>query len=146
MIRSSTSAATLLRRALLGNAVFSMASALLFLLATDSIARLAGAPAAEIQQTGVSLVVFVGLVAIVASRPDLQRTGALRGAILIAALDVLWVLTAPLKMLGYSPSGRLFFGVIAVIVLGFAVAQIVAIHKLMRTRRIQDPGAPMPGY
>jgi hypothetical protein len=135
--------ATLLKRALTANAAFSSLCALVFLAGSNLVADLVGAPRAEILFVGVNLVVFVAMILTVLTRPDVTRRWVLGLAVLIASLDVLWVLTTPLMIAAYSPVGRWIFAAIALCVASFAVVQIRALygiiielrHRVGNTRR-----------
>lgn len=124
-----------LRKVLLANATFSALCAVVFLAVPGPVAAFVGAPPAEIVSTGVSLAVFVGMLALVITRRTPLPAWALWLAIAIAALDVLWVLTTPLKVMPYSVGGKWLFAIVAVVVADLAFLQIRALPAVFRERR-----------
>lgn len=126
----------LLKRILTANAVFSLVSALLFLAASAPLAAIVGTSPQELVQTGVSLIVFVGILSFAATRRDLHKTRWVGLAIFIAALDILWVVLTPVKMTSYSFSGKAIFGAITVAVAIFAALQVYALVGILRTKRM----------
>lgn len=126
--------ARLLRSALVANAIFSSVCAIAFLAAARPIADLCGVAPAEIVSTGAGLVVFVGLLLVVITRRDLTRGWALGLAILVAALDVLWVLGTPISVRGYNAGGKGLLAGIAVVVGLLAALQIRALIGILRDR------------
>ena len=112
--------------------------AVVFLAASGAVAGWAGAERADIVSTGASLVVFVGLLSVVLTRPEPLARWTIGLAVVIAGLDVLWVATTPLKVVPYSTTGRVLFAAIAVVVAELAWLQIRAltgIRKEMRRER-----------
>lgn len=88
---STTQHTTLLRRALLANAVFSGICGSLCALASSAVAGLVGIAPAEIFALGVNLEVFAILLVVLATRRDPAR-GWVRALVMaVIAMDVLWV-------------------------------------------------------
>ena len=139
MNRPKSPNVTLLRRALTANAVFSTLCALIFLAASAPVAGLVGTPQADILSTGISLVVFFGLILLVLTRPDVTRRWVLGLAVAIAAMDVLWVLTTPLKVASFTATGQAIFAAIALVVAVFAVLQIRALYGIFVELRQRGP-------
>ena len=135
MIGPSSPYVRSLRRALLANALFSSLCALVFLAVSGPLAEWTGAARADIVSTGVSLVVFVGLLGLAATRPAPLARWATGLAVAIAAMDVLWVLTTPLKVAPYAPAGQALFAAIAVVVAAFAWLQIRALFGIRHERQ-----------
>jgi ABC-type uncharacterized transport system permease subunit len=146
MTRRTDRNVPLLRRAPIANAAFSSLCALTFLVASAFVADLVGTSRADILSTGVSLVVFVAMVVTVLTRPDATRRWVIVLAVVIAGLEVLWVLTTPVKIAPFAPAGQWIFGVIGLVVATFAVVQIRALYGIFvelrqkgtPTRPVQD--------
>jgi uncharacterized RDD family membrane protein YckC len=135
MSERPTGPLTSLRRALIANACFSSFCALVFLAFPGVVAGFAGAATVEIVTIGVNLVLFVGLISVVLTRREPLGRWVLGLAVVIAGLDVLWVLTTPLAIARYTVEGRWLFGVIALVVAVFAALQIRALTGLFQTSR-----------
>lgn len=135
MTGSSAPHVTLLRRVLFANAIVSSLCAVIFLAASGVLADLVGAAREEILATGVSLVVFVAMILTVLMRRDILKRWVLALATVIAVLDVLWVLSTPLKIAAYSVAGQWIFGFIAVVVAVFAVLEIRALYGIFAELR-----------
>jgi hypothetical protein len=119
-----------LTRALLGNAIFSLTSGLVFLLRGDSAAALIGVgPDWLYRAIGAGLLGFALCVAWVALRRPVNTFFAL----LISVADLLWVLgtAALLLIVGASmqPAGVTVLIAIAAVVLLFAVLQLRGIRQ-----------------
>jgi hypothetical protein len=144
MTRRTDRNLSLLRGALTANAAFSSLCALIFLVASAFVADLVGTTRADVLSTGVSLVVFVAMILIVLIRPDATRRWVLALAVVIAGLDVLWVLTTPVKIAPFALAGQWIFGVIGVVVATFAVLQIRALYGIfVELRREGTPARPV---
>ena len=124
---------SLLRRALLANAVFSTATGALALLSPDAVGAWIGLDApAVLQTTGAQLLVFAALVAFVARRSRPQPLPVL----LISAADLLWVVGTVVLLVGwsglFSASGIALLVGVAAIVDTFAVLQLAGLAKQYR--------------
>jgi len=138
MTETPTRHLTLLKRALIANALFSSISAVVFIGAAGAVARLVGAAPADIASTGSGLILFVAMILIVLTRPDLLKRWVLGLAVAIAALDVLWVAITPINIAPYTAAGKGLFGGIALVVAAFAFLQIrglIGIFRQLRTAR-----------
>jgi hypothetical protein len=123
MTLSATGQSTLLRNALVADAVITGATGLAMFLGAGLLASLFGLPDALLRYAGLSLIPFAALVAFMAARDRVSRPAVL--AIIIA--NVLWVVDSFLLLLtGWvQPSvlGYVFVIGQAVIVAGFAEVQ-----------------------
>ncbi len=118
-----------LRNSLLGNAVFSTISGLVFTLAAASVANFIGLEMSlAIRFVGVGLLGFAGFVAFVATRSEID----LRAAISIVIGDLTWVVgTVPLVMADLlSANGVIAAIAIADIVLVFAGLQYYGVRRV----------------
>jgi hypothetical protein len=128
-----------LRTALLGNAVFSTISGLIFALRSDAVADLIGVGDAWIYLVlGIALLGFAGLVAWVATRRPINAFYAL----LISVADAGWVLgtallIALLGVAAFQAYGLLVLIAIAAAVLCFCIAQLLGIGRMFAL-----PGTP----
>ncbi len=124
--------ATLLRRVLLSNALFSLISGLAFIFAAGPIARFLGptVPAWAVVAIGVSFLPFVYGVYWVASQDVIEP----RYGRLITFMDFTWVLGSYLLLfLGWSlfnVAGRWFIGIQAEVIFLFGVLQIIGLRRL----------------
>jgi len=130
---------SLLRRALLANALFSATTGTLALLAPDRVATWLGLDApAVIQSTGAQLLGFAAFVAFVARRRRPQPGSVM----LISAADLLWVLGTAALLAGWSEllsvTGITLLVGIAALVDTFAILQLAG---LARQYRHPDPDA-----
>ncbi len=132
---------TLLRRALLANALFSSLCAVVFITASSGVAYLVGAPRTDIVATGVGLVIFVAMIAWVLTRRDPLKRRVLTVAAVIAGFDVLWVSTTPLNIAAYTTAGKWLFGGIAFVVAVLAVLQIRGLIGIVRGQRDRSVAA-----
>ena len=128
---SSSSSSNLLRRALLGNCIFSMLSGLFFLLAANPITNFLGLDLPMvISVTGINLLLFAAIVYKVATASPINRTLAL----IIVALDVAWVVGSIMlifvNMVPLTTAGKWAIAIVADIVSLFAIAQYIGIRRM----------------
>jgi hypothetical protein len=121
----------LLRLALRGNALFSIASGVAMVVAGRLLAEeLGGLSAVEFAVLGSQLALFGAFVAWLAARPVIPRATAVG----IIAGDLAWVL-ASAAVLVFPPASLTFAGKVAVaacadVVAVFAILQIVGVRRL----------------
>lgn len=127
--------ATLLRRALSANAVFSGLCGALCVLAATSIARLTGIPRAEVFALGVNLEVFAALLIVLATRRDFSRGWVKALVMAVIAMDVLWVVGSAAVLLQASPltaAGKWIVFAVALVVGDVAYFQLRGFRGLRR--------------
>ena len=126
--------AALLRRALQSNALFSLLSALAFILASGPVARFLGpaVPSWIILAIGVSFLPFVYGVYGVSS----DIAGRWRYGRIITAMDATWVVASYLVLwLAWSQftvAGRWFIALQAEVIFLFAVLQMMGLRRLQK--------------
>jgi hypothetical protein len=123
--------AYLLRKALFRNALFSTLSGLTILLAQKWVLRILGLSSrAGLVIVGVGLIVFATTLVVNAHRRKVKTSGAW----IAVFMDVAWVLASYVLIfvLPFSTEGKWVIGVVAELVLLFAILQFMGI------RRIQD--------
>ncbi|MFQ5699811.1 MAG: hypothetical protein ACE5IL_16225 [Myxococcota bacterium] len=126
-----TDPSRLLRGALRANALFSGVSGVCALIAAAPLAEHLGvAPPVRVSSTGLDLVGFAGLLALVASRPRISPAWVTA----ILAADGLWVLgSAVLIPLGvFSLQGRWIIAILAEIVAALAILQYAGLRRMRR--------------
>lgn len=130
--RPSLHAFWILRSALIANLLFSLATALVFLIEPEALAaRLGSIPVWLLQAVGVGLVGFVGLLAYALVRP---RVG---WALLISALDVGWIAgTVPLTLVPglLTPWDQSATLAVAACVALFAITQMLGVRHALKDR------------
>jgi len=122
----------LLRRALLGNALFSTLSAITILLAPRWVLRLLGlSQSLSLRVLGFSLIAFAVALVINARRPQVKTSDAWAAVI----MDVVWVLGsgALLFLVPFSTSGKWVVVLVADMVLIFAILQFAGIRKIQKS-------------
>jgi len=122
----------LLRRALLGNALFSTLSAITILLAPRWVLRLLGlSQSLSLRVLGFSLIAFAVALVINARRPQVKTSDAWAAVI----MDVVWVLGsgALLFLVPFSTSGKWVVVLVADLVLIFAILQFAGIRKIQKS-------------
>lgn len=122
---------TLLRRALVANALFSGASGVLLALGARTIGSFLGLDNVLVLTiTGVVLIIYAADLFYVATRPTVNRAAAR----LAIALDLLWVVgSAVILLSGWLPlttAGRWAVGIVAEMVFLFALFQYLGIRRL----------------
>jgi hypothetical protein len=119
-----------LRRTIIVDAVASGASALLLIGGAGLLAGPLGLPEALIREAGILLIPFIALLGWIV-RTARAPAGALRAVI---AINVAWVLASlgTIFVLSPTPLGTGFVVLQALVVLGFAEAQLIALRRLRR--------------
>ncbi len=125
-----TQNATLLRRALAGNGIFSLVSGFGLMAAASSLAAVMGVDGpAALQFVGAILVPYGAFLLWAASQRPINRTIAL-SAIL---LDIAWVFGSLLLLLtalvAFSPAGKWIVAILADVVALFAIAQYIGLRR-----------------
>ena len=122
----------LLRIALRANAAFSLLSGGFMLIADGLVAAILGAYTAlgAIHFVGANLVVFAAMLLWLASREEISPTFALA----VVAADSLWVIGSWIAMAAGMVAGQGWWavGVVADVVLLFAVVQYLGVRRLQR--------------
>ncbi len=122
---------TLIRRILYGNAIFSGVSGIVFVLASNPIAKFIGLDASlPILLIGIGLIAYAALIYSNASRAEISRS-----FVLIAIIgDSIWVLLSIVFLLtgwvSFSVEGKWAVGIIAVMVDIFATLQFLEWRKM----------------
>ena len=130
-LRSSS----MIRSMLYGNAVFSGISGLLFIFASQPIARFLGVdmPLA-ILLLGIGLVGYAALIYVNASRPEISRSFVLFAVV----ADSIWVLLSILLLLTnwvpFTVPGKWAVGIVA------AIVDVFAMLQFFEWRKMQSPG------
>ena len=125
--------ACLLRKALIGNALFSTLSGVIILSAQGWVVRMLGlAQDVNLLSLGVGLIVFAATLVLNGRRPQVKTSDAW----IAVWLDVAWVVGSYLLIfvVPFSTGGRWIIGVVAEVVLGFAVLQFAGIRRLQKER------------
>ncbi len=121
----------LLRRALLGNALFSAVSGVTLLLLAAPLSNVLELPVWLLTVVGVGLLPFAAVVALIARDPDLPSTRAVIGA------DIAWVVVAAAVLVtvgsSMAPSAAITLGIVTVAVADFAVLQWVGLRRVVAT-------------
>ncbi len=136
MNATTTTARTILRRALTANAVFSGICGVLCVIAPAAIASLTGIARAEVFGLGVNLEIFSVLLIVLATRKQFDR-GWVRSLVMaVIAMDVLWVIgSAALLLAPAAPltsAGRWIVFAVALVVADVAYFQLRGLLGLRR--------------
>lgn len=128
---SQTDNATLLRRALLGNAVFSGVSGLALALAAGPLASLMGLPSPLILiVVGLGVLGYAAIVFRISTRPSISRAEA----IFTVIADSSWVVGSLVLLLtgwvSFTPTGKWLVAIAADIVAVFALMQFIGFRRL----------------
>jgi len=121
----------LLRTALLANASFSIISGLTLVLAGREIVRLLGLPdAVSLVPLGVSLLVFAAVLVLFARKKSIK----LSDAWIAVVMDAAWVIGSyPLLFMApFSTGGKWIVGIVAEVVMVFALLQWFGIRRIKR--------------
>ncbi|HSY65660.1 MAG TPA: hypothetical protein VK829_13740 [Terriglobales bacterium] len=119
----------LLRKALLGNALFSALSGLTLLFAQKSVLRILGLfNRVSLVVLGVGLIIFAATLVVNARRQRVKTSDAWVAVL----MDVAWVLTSYVLIfvLPFSMEGKWVIGVVAELVLLFAILQFMGIRRI----------------
>ena len=124
---------SLLRRGLLGNALFSGTSGLIFILTAPQISRFLGWPPSNvILVIGLLLLGYAPLLYALASKPAVD----LRLAVGVVVADELWVLGSLFLIISnwfpITAGGRWAIGIVAMFVLDFAIIQFIGIRRVKK--------------
>lgn len=122
-----------LRKALMGNALFSTVSGLTILFAQRWVSRILGF-SQNLAILGFGLLVFAFLLVINARRQRLKTSDAW----IAVLMDLAWVLGSYVLIfvIPFSTQGKWVVGVVAELVLVFAVLQFVGIRRIQKSERL----------
>jgi hypothetical protein len=123
--------ACFLRKALMGNALFSTLSGLVILLAQGWVLRILGLSSnVKLFILGAALIVFAGTLVINARKQEMK----LSDAWMAVWMDVVWVVGSYVLIfvVPFSTEGKWVVGVVAELVLVFAILQFVGIRRIQR--------------
>jgi hypothetical protein len=127
-----------LRRALLANASFSAISGLVLVSAQRSVVRLLGLPETiNLISLGISLLVFAAILVLFARKNPIK----LLHAWIAVILDATWVIGSyPLLfVVPFSTSGKWVVGIVAEVVMVFALMQWLGIRRIRRGNVLPEP-------
>ena len=128
--------ACFLRKALMGNALFSTLSGLTILLAQGWVLRILGlASSVNLLILGAGLIVFAITLVVNARKQQVKKSDAW----IAVLMDVAWVLGSYLLIfiVPFSTEGKWVVGVVAELVLAFAVLQFVGIRRIQKSELLQ---------
>jgi len=128
--------ACFLRKALMGNALFSTLSGLTMLLAQGWVLRILGlASNVNLLILGVGLIVFAITLVVNARKQQVKKSDAW----IAVLMDVAWVLGSYILIfiVPFSTEGKWVVGVVAELVLVFAVLQFVGIRRIQKSELLQ---------
>jgi hypothetical protein len=126
----------LLRRSLMGNALFSTLSGLTILFAQGWVLRILGlSSSVNLLILGVGLIVFAATLIINARKPQIKISDAW----IAVLMDLAWVLGSCVLifLVSFSTEGKWVVGVVAELVLVFAVLQVLGIRRIRKSERLQ---------
>lgn len=122
----------LLKKALTGNAVFSVVSGLAILFANRWLVKFLGLPdKVSLAILGVSLIVYAAILWFNARRPKIKITDAWIAVI----MDAVWVIGSYVLIfvVPFSVGGKWVVALIAELVLAFAIVQWLGIRKIRKS-------------
>ena len=122
----------LLKKALTGNAVFSVVSGLAILFANRWLVEFLGLPdKVSLAVLGVSLIVYAAILWLNARRPRIKITDAWIAVI----MDAVWVMGsyALIFVVPFSVGGKWVVALVAELVLAFAIVQWLGIRKIRKS-------------
>jgi len=128
--------ACFLRKALMGNALFSTLSGLTILLAQGWVLRILGlASNVNLLILGVGLILFAITLVVNARKQQVKKSDAW----IAVLMDVAWVLGSYILIfiVPFSTEGKWVVGVVAELVLVFAVLQFVGIRRIQKSELLQ---------
>ena len=128
--------ACFLRKALIGNALFSTLSGLAILFAQGWVLRILGlASNVNLLILGVGLIVFAITLVVNARKQQVKKSDAW----IAVLMDVAWVLSSYILIfiVPFSTEGKWVVGVVAELVLVFAVLQFVGIRRIQKSELLQ---------
>jgi hypothetical protein len=123
--------ACFLRKALIGNALFSTLSGLVILFAQSWVLRILGLPRVNLLILGMGLIAFAATLVINARRQRVKTSDAW----VAVWMDVAWVLGSYVLIfvVPFSMGGKWVVGVVAELVFLFAILQFVGIRRLRKS-------------
>jgi hypothetical protein len=133
----------LLRRALLANASFSTISGLVLVFAQRWVVRLLGLPETiNLITLGISLLVFAAILVLFARKNPIK----LLDAWIAVILDAAWVIGSyPLLfVVPFSTSGKWVVGIVAEVVMVFALMQWLGIRRIRKGNVLPEPARCPP--
>ena len=122
----------LLKKALTGNAVFSVVSGLAILFANRWLVKFLGLPdKVSLAILGVSLIVYAAILWLNARRPTIKITDAWIAVI----MDAVWVMGSYVLIfvVPFSVGGKRVVALVAELVLAFAIVQWLGIRKIRKS-------------
>jgi|HubBroStandDraft_6_1064221.scaffolds.fasta_scaffold159337_1 hypothetical protein len=138
MKESNNERQQLLKMALLANASFSTISGLVLVFAQRGVGRLLGLPETiNLIGLGISLLVFAAILMIFARKKPIKLLDAWVAVI----LDAVWVIGSyPLLfMVSFSTSGKWVVGIVAEVVMVFALMQWLGIRRIRKGNVLPEP-------
>jgi hypothetical protein len=123
---------SLLKKALTGNAVFSVISGVAILLANRWLVKFLGLPEkVSLAILGLSLVVYAAILWFNARRPTIKVTNAWIAVI----MDAVWVMGSYVLIfvVPFSVGGKWVVALVAELVLAFAIVQWLGIRKIRKS-------------
>jgi hypothetical protein len=124
----------LLKKALTGNAVFSVISGAAILFANRWLVKFLGLPdEVSLALVGISLIVYAVLLWLSARKAKIKISGAWVAIV----MDVVWVIGsyALIAVVPFSVGGKWVVAVVAELVLAFAVLQWMGIRRVLKSGR-----------
>jgi hypothetical protein len=124
----------LLKKALTGNAVFSVVSGVAILFANRWLVKFLGLPdKASLVIVGVSLIVYAAILWVNAHRAKIKITDAWVAVI----MDAVWVVGSYTLILAvpFSVGGKWVVALVAEVVLAFAIAQWLGIRRVRKSEQ-----------
>jgi hypothetical protein len=128
----------LLRKALLANASFSTLSGLVLIFAERWVVRLLGLPETiNLITLGISLLVFAAILVLFARKTPIK----LLDAWIAVLLDAAWVIGSyPLLfVVRFSTSGKWVVGIVAEVIMVFALLQWLGIRRIRKGNVLPEP-------
>jgi hypothetical protein len=129
--------ACFLRRALLGNAFFSTLSGLTILFAQGWVLQILGlSSSVNLLILGVGLIVFAVTLVINARKQQVKKSDAW----IALLMDLAWVVGSYVLIFlaPFSPKGKWVVGIVAELVLLFAMLQFVGIRRIQKSEVLQQ--------
>ena len=126
-----------LRKALLGNALFSTLSGLTILFAQGWVLRIVGLPSSvNLLIFGVGLIVFAVTLVINARKQQVKKSDAWVAVL----MDLAWVVGSYVLifLVPFSPKGKWVVGIVAEVVLLFAMLQFVGIRRIQKSEFLRQ--------
>jgi hypothetical protein len=126
----STEKASLLKKAILGNAVFSFLSGLFLTLTAGPAAAFLGVSSAVIQPIGVVLLLYAPILFWLANQAPINKTLAW----IVIELDILWVIGSAVlifsSLMPLTIAGKWAIAFVADIVAVFAIVQYLGVRRM----------------